>query len=133
MRLVKTLSAVLPLLLLASCATPTPHGKQPIKYRYENTLGLGSKNGLTRVVVTGFDDANIGEATRLEVAAGGSVLMLRNTVDVNGAMYCPAVEAAKNGRLIVRWDVIDECAERVELALDEAGRLKVIRREKKQR
>lgn len=131
MHLLKILSVILSVLLLASCTTPAPKGKQPVKYRYENTLNLGSRNSLTHVVVTGFDDANIGEATRLEVAAGGSVLTLRNTVDVNGAMYCPAVEAEKNGHLIVRWDVIDEGAERVELALDETGRLKMVQRTKR--
>jgi hypothetical protein len=122
-------------MLLAACTTPGPKTRnaEAVRYRYENTLDLHTGGTLSHVVVLGHDDAKLGEATRLVVSAGGTPVTLRNSVDVNGAMYCPAVEAMKNGHLLVRWDVIDEGWEKVELAADAAGNLRVVRRTSGQR
>ena len=121
--------------LLAACATPGPKTTDTgtVRDRYENSLDLHTGGPLSHVIVLGHDDAKLGEATRLVVSAGGAPVTLRNSMDVNGAMYCPAVEAMKSGHLLVRWDVIDEGWERVELAADAAGNLRVIRRTSGQR
>ena len=115
--------------LLASCAAPpqaAPHGV--VRYRYENSLDLRRDNTLNHVVVVGYDDSNIREATRLVVSAGGAPLTLANQLDVNGAMYAPAVELTKSGTLLVSWGAIDDRSESAELAADDSGGLTVIRR-----
>ncbi len=116
--------------LLSACATPAPKtaAADTVRYRYENTLDLHTGGTLSHVAVLGHDDAKLGEATRLVVSAGGAPVTLRNSVDVNGAMYCPAVDTMKNGHLVVRWDVIDDGWEKAELAADAAGNLRVVRR-----
>ena len=131
MRSLKTLSVVVLCSLLGSCAPHSKGPKQVIRYRYENTLDLRADNTLNHVVVLGYDDANLREATRLVVSAGGAPLTLRNQIDVNGAMYNPSVELTKKGNLLVRWGVIDDCAEQAELAADPAGNLTVVKRTQK--
>ena len=118
---------------LVSCAVhpPTPKSTEAIRYRYENTLDLRADNTLNHVLVLGYDDSNLGEATRLVVSAGGAPLTLRNQIDVNGAMYNPSVELTKKGTLIVRWGVIGDCSETVELTADPAGNLTTLKRSKK--
>jgi hypothetical protein len=115
-------------LLLVSCATRPPQPKEVVRYRYENTLDLRRDNTLNHVVVVGYDDSNMGEATRLVVSAGGKPLTLQNRRDRNGAMYVPSVELTKKGTLAVRWGEIDDCYETVELAADPAGNLTVVSR-----
>jgi len=127
----KILSIIVLCSLLASCAPHSPAPKGAIRYRYENTLDLRADNTLNRVSVVGYDDSNLGEATRLVVSAGGAPLTLRNQIDVNGAMYHPAVELTKKGNLVIRWGVIDDCAEQVEVAADPAGNLTVVKRTQK--
>ena len=127
----KILSLIVLCSLLVSCAPHSPAPKGAIRYRYENTLDLRADNTLNRVSVVGYDDANLGEATRLVVSAGGAPLTLRNQIDVNGAMYHPAVELTKKGNLLIRWGVIDDGAEQVELAADPAGNLTVVKRTQK--
>lgn len=102
--------------------------KPVVRYRYENTVDLRADNTLNHVLVIGYDDTNIREATRLVVSAGGAPLTLRNKTDVNGAMYAPAVEVTKKGTLIIRWSAIDEVREEVELAADSAGNLTIVKR-----
>ena len=102
--------------------------KPVVRYRYENTVDLRADNSLNHVLVIGYDDTNIREATRLVVSAGGAPLTLRNKTDVNGAMYAPAVEVTKKGTLIIRWSAIDEVREEVELAADSAGNLTIVKR-----
>ena len=120
---------------LVSCAVhspaPAPKSTEAIRYRYENTLDLRADNTLNHVLILGYDDSNPGEATRLVVSAGGAPLALRNQTDVHGAMYNPAVELTKKGTLIVRWDVIGDCSETVELAADPDGNLTAVKRSKK--
>ena len=128
---VKLLSSFVLAASLASCAVHPPAPAQAIRYRYENTLDLRADNTLNHMLVLGYDDSNLGEATRLVVSAGGAPLTLRNQIDVNGAMYNPSVELTKKGTLIVRWDVIDDCSETVELAADPAGNLATLKRSKK--
>jgi len=126
----KLIAALAFCILMASCAAP-PRKPTPIAtpYRYENTLNLlGGLGPLMHVLVIGYDDAGIGEATRLVVSAGGRPLTLRNQIDVNGAMYTPAVELSKTGNLLVRWGVIDDGSEEVELAADPDGNLSVVKR-----
>lgn len=131
MRILKFLPLVAVCLLLASCASHPTGQKGIVRYRYENTLDLRADNTLNHVTVVGYDDSNLGEATRLVVSAGGASLILRNQVDVNGVMYNPAVELTKKGNLIIHWGVIDDCAEEVELAADPAGNLTVVKRTQK--
>lgn len=102
--------------------------KPVVRYRYENTVDLRADNSLNHVLVIGYDDTNIREATRLVVSAGGAPLTLRNKTDVNGAMYAPAVEVTKKGTLIIRWSAIDDVREEVELAADPAGNLTIVKR-----
>ena len=131
MHSLKLLPSLLLVALLVSCASHAPTSKQVIRYRYENTVDLRADNTLNRVVVVGYDDANLGEATRLVVSAGGAPLTLRNQIDVNGAMYHPSVELTKKGNLLIGWGVIDDCSEQVELAADPAGNLTVAKRTQK--
>jgi hypothetical protein len=131
MRSLKLLPFIVLCSLLASCAQHSPTPKEIICYRYENSLDLRGDNTLNHVVVVGYDDAKLGEATRLVVSTGGAPLTLRNQIDVNGAMYHPSVELTKKGNLLVRWGVIDDCAEQVELAADPAGNLTVVKRTQK--
>ena len=105
-----------------------PKSGPVVRYRYENTVDLRVDNTLNHVVVVGYDDSQMREATRLVVSAGGAPLTLRNRWDVGGAMYAPAVEFTKNGTLIVRWGVIGDGSEQVELAADPAGNLTIVKR-----
>jgi len=125
----KLIASLVSFALLVSCAAPKPAAKTNAAYRYENTLNLlGGIGPLMHVLVVGHDDAHIGEATRLVVTAGGRPLTLQNEKDVNGAMYTPAVELSKNGNLLVRWGVIDDGFEQVEIAADPSGNLSVAKR-----
>ena len=114
--------------ILTSCAQQEPAQKRPVSYRYENTLDLRADNTLNRVTVLGYEDPIVHEATSLTVNAGGAPLILRNQVDVNGAMYNPSVELTKKGNLVIRWGVIDDGSETVELAADPVGHLKIVSR-----
>ena len=115
--------------LLASCATPPSLAPlESVRYRYENSVDLRRDNTLNHVVVVGYDDSTIREATRLVVSAGGPPLTLKNELDVNGAMYAPAVTLTKSGTLIVSWGAIGDRSESAELAADASGGLTVIRR-----
>lgn len=116
---------------LISCAPQHPASKRPVAYRYENTLDLRADNTLNRVQVIGYEDPMVHEATSLIVSAGGVPLILHNQVDVNGAMYNPSVELTKKGNLIIRWGVIDDGSETVELAADPVGNLTIINRSHK--
>ena len=118
---------------LASCAvhSPAPKSTEAIRYRYENNLDLRADNTLNHVLVLGYDDSSLGEATRLVVSAGGAPLTLRNQIDVNGAMYNPSVELTKKGTLLIHWGVIDDGSETVELAADPASNLTIAKRSKK--
>ena len=91
MRSLRILSIIVLSSLLVSCAPHSPAPKGAIRYRYENTLDLRADNTLNRVSVLGYDDTNLGEATRLVISAGGAPLTLRNQIDVNGAMYNPCL------------------------------------------
>jgi hypothetical protein len=118
-------AAVLPF-FFASCASNSTTGSTAaVKYRYENTLDLRNDNTLNRVQVTGVDEKSLGEATRLDVFAGGIGLTLRNKSDVGGAMYNPSVELTKQGTLLVKWGEIDDGYGLAELAADEAGNLTI--------
>ncbi len=128
---VKILSIISFGLLLTSCAPQHPASKRKVAYRYENTLDLRADNTLNRVEVIGYEDEMVHEATSLIVSAGGVPLILHNQVDVNGAMYNPSVELTKKGNLMIRWGVIDDGSEAVELAADPAGNLSVVKRTQK--
>lgn len=117
---------------LVSCAPHSPVPSGNVRYRYENMLDLRADNTLNHVTVVGYDDSRLGEATRLVVSAGGAPLTLRNQIDVNGAMYNPSVELTKTGNLLLRWGVIDDCAESVELTADAKGNLAILKRTQKQ-
>jgi hypothetical protein len=115
-------------LFVVSCASPGSKPAAPseaVKYRYENTLDLRNDNTLNHVVVKGYDEKSLGEATRLDVSAGGAMLSLRNKSDAGGAMYNPSVELTKQGNLLIKWDEIDDGYGRAELAADEAGNLTI--------
>ena len=127
----KFLASVASAVLLASCASKQPAPKQPVCYRYENTLDLRADNTLNHVLVLGYKDPVVQEATSLAVSAGGAPLTLRNQVDMNGAMYNPSVELTKKGNLLIHWGVIGDGSETVELAADPAGNLTVVKRSKK--
>ncbi len=119
-------------LLLASCSTPAAPPAPPaaagnVKYRYENTLDLNHDNTLNHVLVVGYDEANVLEATRLDVSAGGPVLSL-HSVNSGNALYNPKVELTKKGTLLVSWGEIDDGFCKVELAADAAGNLKIVSR-----
>lgn len=87
--------ALLLSLALVSCSTVTPastgNGKEV--YRYVNTLDFENNNSLDQVTVIGYDDGNMGEATRLDVTIGSAILTLRDPYDgtAGGAMYNPGV------------------------------------------
>ncbi len=135
MHSLKRISSAALALLFAACAPHSPAlhpaSGRPVKYRYENSLDLRADNTLDHVLVLGYEDPIVHEATSLTVTAGGAPLTLRNQVDVNGAMYNPSVELSKKGTLLIHWDVIDEGSETVELAADPAGNLKVVKRTQK--
>ena len=128
-------SKLLPFVLfgafLASCAPQQPTPKRPVSYRYENTLDLRADNTLNRVQVIGYEDPVVHEATSLTVTAGGAPLTLRNQADVNGAMYNPSVALTKKGNLLIRWGVIDDGSETVELSADPVGNLSIVSRSHK--
>ena len=115
-------------LALASCSVPTSGTPANVKYRYINQLDLGNDNTINPVEVTGYDELNLGEPSRLEVSAGGPVLTLRNEIDTQGAMYAPSVELSPKGTLLVRWGGIDDGWELVELSASPGGALTVVRR-----
>ncbi|HEX2749027.1 MAG TPA: hypothetical protein VHM91_13560 [Verrucomicrobiales bacterium] len=126
----KSLLFALPFLLVSCASTPSKPDAPAaaagaVKYRYENSLDLRNDNTLNHVVVTGYDEKSLGEATRLDVSAGGAVLSLRNKSDVGGAMYNPKVELSKQGTLLVSWGEIDDAYGKAELAADEAGNLTI--------
>lgn len=108
--------------------TPSPGAgasSANLKYRYENRLDLGNDNTLQQVVVEGYDEKQLGEATRLDVSAGGAVLTLRNQVDVGGAMYTPDVQKSAQGNLLIKWSSIGEDVTTAELVADAANNLRV--------
>lgn len=131
MRPLNLLSSVALAVALTASAAAAPKTKPVIRYRYENTVDLRADNTLNHVVVVGYDDYNMREATRLVVDAGGKPLTLRNERDLNGAMYAPSVQLNKKGNLIVHWGVIDDGWEEAELAADPAGNLKIVRRSRR--
>ncbi|MDR3401333.1 MAG: hypothetical protein P4L99_02455 [Chthoniobacter sp.] len=128
MRAARLLSPVILIALLIAPAAAAPKSKPVVRYRYENTVDLRADNTLNHVVVVGYDDANLREATRLVVYAGGAPLTLRNQFDINSAMYAPTVELTKKGNLLIRWGEIDEVSEEVELSADSAGNLTIVKR-----
>jgi len=128
MRVAGLLAFVLFIALPGTSLMAAPKLKPIVRYRYENTLDLRADNTLNHVVVIGYDDSNMREATRLVVHAGGAPLTLRNQYDINGAMYAPTVELTKKGNLLIRWSEIDEVSEEVELAADPAGNLAIVKR-----
>lgn len=112
-------------LLLASCATsPTKGGK--VTYRYVNSLDFENNNTLDAVTVTGYDESNNGEATRLDVTIGDSRLSLRDPYgdsQAGGYMYNPAVTLAPDGALVVTWSQIGEVECRAEITAGAQGHL----------
>lgn len=126
---------ILPLaaFIVASCSSPAP-GPGPasgrgsvIRYRYTNTLNLGNDLTMDEVSVTGYDDTNIGESTRLEVTVNKAALTLRSINDGN-AMYTPSVEAGPGGTLNVAWGEIDDGGCRVRIAVKPDGSLAIVSR-----
>jgi hypothetical protein len=111
--------------LLVSCATaPRTSGK--VTYRYVNSLDFGNDNTLDAIAVTGYDEQNNGEATRLDVTIGDSHLTLRDPYgDGNGGgyMYNPAVSLGSDGTLVITWSQIGEVFCRSEITSDPQGRL----------
>ena len=112
-------------ILLASCAT-TPSGGGKVTYRYVNSLDFGKNNTLDAITVTGYDEQNNGEATRLDVTVGDSHLTLRDPYGGSaggGYMYNPAVSLASNGDLIVTWSQIGEIDCRAEITATAQGQI----------
>jgi hypothetical protein len=118
-----------PLLLfpfaLVSCGGLSPAPSGEIRYRYVNTLDFGNDNTLDPVTVTGRDERDQREATRLDVTIGSATLTLRDPYDgsTGGAMYNPAVSLAKDGALIVEWSRIGEGKCRSEIVASPDGAL----------
>lgn len=115
---------LLPLLLVSCATTPGAGGK--VTYRYVNSLDFGNNNTLDAVAVTGYDEQNNGEATRLDVTIGDAHLALRDPYgDGNGGgyMYNPAVSLGSDGALVITWSRIGEVLCRAEVTSDPQGRL----------
>ncbi|GAA5130278.1 hypothetical protein JIN84_04480 [Luteolibacter yonseiensis] len=115
---------VLPLLLVSCAAIPGGGGK--VTYRYVNSLDFGNDNTLDAVTVTGYDEQNNGEATRLDLTVGGSRLTLRDPYgDGNGGgyMYNPAVGLGSDGALVITWSRIGEVLCRAEITSGPQGQL----------
>lgn len=116
-------------LLTVSCTTPAPvpsPSSSAVRYRYANTLNLGNDLTMDEVTVTGYDDENLGESTRLEVTVNKTALTLRS--DTTGGMFTPSVEAGPGGTLNVAWGEIDDGSCKVQIAQNPDGSLKVLSR-----
>lgn len=115
-------------LLLASCATsstssPTSSAKGIEKYRYVNTLDFGKDNTLDAIKVIGYDEANVGEVTRLDVSVGNASISLKDTEGEGNAMYNPSVGVEPDGALVVNWGQIGDTTCRSEIVANTSGKL----------
>lgn len=118
------------LLVFAACETvstttthpPAAIGEKEV-YRYVNTLDFSNDNSLDPVKVIGYDESNIGEATRLDVSVGTASLTVKDGSGNQNAMYNPTVELGKDGALLVGWGQIGDTTCRAEIVAAPGGRL----------
>lgn len=111
--------------LFVSCATTASTGGK-VTYRYVNSLDFGNNNTLDPVTVTGYDEQNNGEATRLDISVGDARLTLRDPYgesQSSGYMYNPAVALGPDGALIITWSQMGETDCRAEISANAQGQL----------